>query len=308
MFSLGMFVHRPKEGLNNTALVAVIIVALPILWLYTQSFKYLSAGFKVLEAERITSEGRVLNDKDKLSEEDKESLIVKASNLYGEAINQAPKNEVFHRRASLIITQYVELLAQKYNKTDIESEKKMIFEDITTYVEIAVEESKLSTDIAPRVYSNWGTRANVYSKLVGLGLKSYSKTALSTMQQAASLNPLNYELYYNAAQLYVINNDNDSALRTLNQVFTINPEHIPSNVLAGELSLNDKDYKQADRYFNKAKEIMDKYGENDSELYKYVVKKLTEITPQLPKETEQSDKSAENGDKIEDQTQKSSQD
>jgi tetratricopeptide (TPR) repeat protein len=191
-------------------------------------------------------------------------------------------NDMYHRRVSLVLSQYVELLVGKYNESEDEGEKKELFDDITAYADIAVEEAKLATDRSQHVYSNWGTRANVYSKMVGVGFKVYSKSALTTTQRAASLNPLNYELYYNAAQLYVVNNDNGSALKTLNQVFTINPEHIPSNILAGELSMNDKDYRQADRYFTNAKDIMEKYGDIDSELYKYVIKRLNEITPLLP--------------------------
>ncbi|MBI2357250.1 hypothetical protein HYV12_04335 [Candidatus Dojkabacteria bacterium] len=288
VLSLGFSIQRENESLNRNLLFAGVFVLLPTIWLYSQTVNYTLAGFDVLEAERITAEGRELSDRGKLSEEDRARRIVKASNLYGKAINKAPLNDMYHRRASLIVGQYVQLLVDKYNKTDIESEKKELFDDITAYADIAVEESKIATDRAPQVYANWGTRANVYSNIVGIGFKVYSKSALSSMQTAASLNPLNYELYYNAAQLYVVNNDNDSAIRTLTQVFTINPEHIPSNVLAGELSLNDKDYKQADRYFAKAKEVMDKYGSTDTELYKYVVKRLTEISPNLPKKEDET--------------------
>lgn len=293
VLNLNMFTQKEEQGVVKNSMIVIVVLMLPLVWLYSKVLASTSASFSVLEAERITAEGRELNDRGKLGENKRLEMLVDASNLYGNAIAQVPYNDMYHRRASLILSQYVELLVTKYNKSDVESEKKELFEDITAYADIAVEEAKLATDRAPEIYANWGTRANVYSKIVGIGFKVYSKSALSAMQQAASLNPLNYELYYNAAQLYVINNDNDSAIRTLAQVFTINPEHIPSSVLAGELSLNDKDYKQADRYFNDAKDVMDKYGDTDSELYKYVVKRLTEITPLLPKPEVKDEKKSE---------------
>ncbi len=299
VLNLRLFTRQTGETLSfdTNSTIALLFISLPLLWLYSLSLNHLSAGFNVLEAERITSEGRKLNEKGKLGEEDRVKMLVNATNLYGKAIEKVPINDMYHRRASLIITQYVEILVSKYNKSDIDGEKNTLYDDITAYADVAVEEAKLATDRAPQIYANWGARANVYSKIVGIGFRTYSKSALSAMQQAASLNPLNYELYYNAAQLYVVNNDNDSAIRTLVQVFTINPEHIPSNILAGELSLNDKDYRQADRYFDKAKSIMDKYGDIDSELYKYVVKRLTEIGPLLPEtetKTEEEDDNTTN--------------
>jgi len=282
VFNLGFFVHGSDMGINRSVyLGSIVLVAISFFASLSLLSKYVSSGLNIVKAEKITAIGRELLEKDKLSEEEKAKMLIDSSNLYGKAVAQISNNAMAHRRASMIVTQYIEYLAQKYNKSESELEKDDLFDEIVTYVEIVVEEAKKATEFAPGIYANWNTRATIYSKLVGLGLNSYSKSALTSMQEAVFLNPLNYELYYNAGQLYVINDDTDQALRTLSQVFAINPEHIPSLILAGELSIRDKDYKQADRYFADAKKVMDRMEDTNSEIYTYVIKKLNEISGYL---------------------------
>jgi tetratricopeptide (TPR) repeat protein len=284
----GLFLQKPEEGNARPVATSVIVaVLICLLGVFIYLGRYTIASAQVLEAETVSARGRELLEKDELSDNDRADMLVDASNLYGRAVSLSPNNDVLHRRASLIVSQYIEYLAGKYNESEIDEEKEQLFEEISTYIEIVVEESKRATDLNPDVYANWGTRASVYSKLVGLGLTSYTKSSLTALQNAADLNPLNYELYYNAAQLYVVNNDNDSALRTLSQVFSINPDHVPSLVLAGELSLNDGDTSQALRHFRDAKNVMDDLGSTSSDIYEYVVKKIGEIEGSLPAEPEE---------------------
>ncbi len=274
---LGIFMQsidkRSKEGFSWLA-IGIVAISSYILFLL---FQNIYSNLLILKAEVITAQARDMQLADNLEESVRINTLIEASNLYGKASSYIPYNDLVHRRASLIVSQYIELLAQRYNASESEPEKEALFAEIASYIEIVAEESKRATDINPRVYSNWGTRSSVYSKLVGLGLTSYTKSALSSLQQAATLNPLNFEIYYNAAQLYVVSGDNDSALRTLTQVFTINEKHVPSLILAGELSFSDKDYRQAERYFRLAKDVMDELSSSDSEVYNYVVKKITEL-------------------------------
>jgi tetratricopeptide (TPR) repeat protein len=290
----GLFLQKPEEGNARpvaTSVLVIIATAALISMLYLG--RYTLGAVNVLEAETVSAQGRKMLEQDDLSDKERAEMLVKASNLYGSAVALSPNNDVLHRRASLIVSQYVEYLAQRYNESESTEEKEQLFEEIATYIEIVVEESKRATDLNPGVYANWGTRASIYSKLVGLGLTSYTKSSLTALQNAADLNPLNYELYYNAAQLYVVNNDNDSALRTLSQVFSINPDHIPSLVLAGELSLNDGDTRQALRYFADAKEVMDELGTTSSDVYEYVVKKLNEVEDSQPAPQDSDDEEDE---------------
>lgn len=282
VFNWGIFTHTSGNvGMRNMAMgVSVVFVLIGcVAFVYTSRLG-MSAHY-ALQAEKLTAQGREKTEEKKLGEEEKSRILVDSINLYSKAINLNNGNDVLHRRAAIILSQYLESLASSYNKTDDEASKKKLFDQIATYVEISVEESKRATDIAPRVYANWGVRGSVYSKLVGLGLNSYTKSALTALQTAATLNPLNYEIYYNAAQLYILNNESDNALRTLNQLFSINSNHIPSLILAGEISAKDKDFKQAQRYFLDAKKVMEGTNSTSNEIYDYVNKKLGEITPQI---------------------------
>lgn len=278
ILNVGLFLRKQGESVTRpvatTTVLVVLILTISVLFYLG---RYVVSSGYVLQAEAISAKGRELAQEEKLSESERAQILIDSSNLYGKAIRLSPNNDVLHRRGALIVLQYVEYLATKYNETEIEEEKKVLFEQIAAYIEIAVEESKRATELNSQTYANWGSRSSIYSKLVGLGLTSYTRSALSSMQTAAQYNPLNYELYYNAAQLYVVNNDNDMALRTLSQVFSINPDHIPSLILGGELSLNDGDSRQALRYFEDAKRVMDGLSSTDSDVYDYVVSKISKL-------------------------------
>lgn len=283
VFNWGLFTHSSgNANLRNMAMgVTVMFVTVGILF-NIYSIRLGISAYNTIQAEKITTQGR--ENLQTLGEADKAKLLVDAANRYSTAIRYNSGNDILHRRASLIISQYLESLASQYNKTDNENEKKGLFDQIATYVEISVEEAKKATELAPKVYANWGARSSVYSKLVGLGLTSYTKSALTALQTSATLNPLNYEIYYNAAQLYILNNESDSAIRTLNQLFSINPDHIPSLILAGEVSMKDKDFTQAQRYFGDAKKVMEETSATSNDVYDYVSKKLKELETQSPKE------------------------
>jgi tetratricopeptide (TPR) repeat protein len=274
----GMFSHTSgNQNMKNMALgVTTVFVALGIFGMVLVGRAFASTVY-TLKAETTAAQGRELQTAKTLTDTQKESMLISAANDYAKAINLNNENDVLHRRAALVVLQYLDTLAQKYNKTEVDTEKKKLFDQIATYIEISVEESKKATELAPFVFANWSIRSSVYSQLVGLGLSSYTKSALSALQTAAGLNPLNYEVYYNAAQLYILNNETDTALRTLNQLFSINPDHIPSLILAGEISLKDKDLKQAARYFGDAKKVMDDSKNTTNDIYDYVTKKLAEI-------------------------------
>lgn len=275
----GVFSHSVENSntRNMTLGISALILALGVFGLISVG-RLAGSAYYTLKAETIAAQGRDKINSGLLSEYEKEQMLVAVANNYARGISMNPKSDVLHRRASLVVSQYLEHLAQKYNKTDVEEDKKNLFEQIAIYVEISVEEAKKATELAPKVYANWGARGTVYSKLVGLGLNSYTKSALSSLQSAAQLNPLNYEVYYNAAQLYILNNETDTALRTLNQLFSINPNHIPSLILAGEISLKDKDMKQAERFFSDAKRVMDETSSTANDVYDYVTKKLQDIS------------------------------
>lgn len=287
----GIFTHsNSNAGLKNASLGVVALFAIIGILLNITYVRLGISAYNTLQAERITAKARI--DSNNLKDHEKEAVLKDAINYYANAISYNKNNDVLHRRASLILSQYLEMLAAKYEKAQDEEQKKEIFESIATYVEISSEEAKKATDLAPTVYANWSARSTVYSKLVGLGLTSYTKSALSALQNSANLNPLNYDVYYNAAQLYVLNNESDNALRTLNQLFSINPNHIPSLILAGEISTKDKDLKQAERFFTDAKKVMEETSSTDNEIYRYIVKRLKEIEDPSKVEEQKVDNSA----------------
>lgn len=279
VIKMDMFVEKYSANRSRTlstgmTIVVIFVAGLSLYWIGANFM----ASNKTIEAERTTAVAREKELNGDLSDIEREEVLIEASNLYAEAVRLNPNNAVSHRRAALIISQYSTLLVADYNETEDADDKEELFDEISTYIEIMTEESERATDLAPAVYSNWETRSSIYTNLISMGLTAFTQTALSTLQQAALLNPLNYDIYYNAAQLYIVDGDVDSALRSLNQVFTINTVHVPSLVLAGELSESDGDMTQAERFFDTAKDAMEDFGSTDSSIYDYVVDKLTALT------------------------------
>jgi hypothetical protein len=278
VIKMDMFVEKfssdKSKGLVNTlTIITVVIIGFVSVWFGRNVY----AGYRVIKAERITSEAREKEVNGELSDEERKEVLVESTEDYRTALSMVSNNPLYHRRTALILSEYVTILAEEYNDVEDSVERNNLFQQISTYIDLMKEEAEKATVLAPSVYSNWGTRANVYTDLVGLGLTSFSKSAITSLQQASSLNPLNYDLYYNAAQLYIVQDDVDSALRSLGQVFNINPYHIPSLVLAGELSQSDGDLAQAERYFTRAKDAIERFDTTDSDIYDYVVEKLVSL-------------------------------
>jgi len=88
---------------------------------------------------------------------------------------------------------------------------------------------------------------------------------------------LNFELYYYKAQLNVISGDKDGALSALTQVLGINPQHVASIMLAGEINKEKGNIEVYESYLKAAKKILEIQGNTDIALYNEISNQLNEL-------------------------------
>ncbi|KKQ15122.1 MAG: hypothetical protein US29_C0051G0001, partial [candidate division WS6 bacterium GW2011_GWF1_36_8] len=165
--------------------------------------------------------------------EERQIFINSMTYYYATASKFDGNNPLMNRKTGGMYLELVGISAEKYSKNGGDStENADLISSVGKWKNYALDYTRKSIDTNAAEYSNWETRAQVYMGLVGMGFKDYASDSLYSLQKAAELNPLNYELYYNQAQVYLVNGDKDSALSALTKVLSINAQHIPSLMLA----------------------------------------------------------------------------
>ena len=277
VLSLSFFIHKPENKEKETYNTALIIIG--TIMLVIINLVILRNTVALLNAFYAESKYVQFSKVDEKNTMEKEKIL-RDSMLSYETAAKMSNIDTYSRRFSMIITDYVGVLVTRYSEERDDLEKEKLVDDISVYSEIAIEYSRRATEYNSVVYSNWLNRSNIYAKLVGYGLTIHTRSAISAIKEALLLNPLNYELYYSAGQLYLINNDDVSARSALLKVLNINPNHVPSIVLSAEIAMKEKKYEEASQLFEQALGIVKSIDpEGGLGIKEYLEKKLNDIEP-----------------------------
>lgn len=229
-----------------------------------------------------------------------ESFFVQESNKYGEGVNptleerekfvdsmayyysQASKfdgnNPLYSRKQGLMYLERVGIAAERYSDESSDQESmNQIIRDVGVWKNYVIDSTRKSIDISPNVYSNWEARSRVYLGLVGMGFYDYTPDAVFSLEKAIELNPLNFELHYSMAQAFIIKGEKDSALASLTKVLGINPQHIPSILLAGEINKEKGNIDIYESYLTAAKKILETQGNTNVDVYDEISKQLNSL-------------------------------
>ena len=293
VLSMSFFVHKPenkeKETYNTVlTIVLVFIFTISVLLIFKNGLALINAFVAESTYQRYTK----VNTENL---QERENLLKESIMQYENAVRLSTQ-DTYSRRFSTLITDYVGVLVEKYSAERDDLEKERLVEEIGVYSEVAIEYSRRATEYNGVIYNNWFNRSNVYSKLVGYGLTIHTRSAITAIREALILNPLNYELYYSAGQLYLINNDDVSARSALSKVLSINNNHVPSVVLSAEIAMKEKKYEEAFQLFTKALNIVKSIDpESGLGILEYLEKKLVEIEPlvNIRKEVKEEEKTNE---------------
>ena len=294
-------IRKTMNGVNGflTALFTIATVGIVVLL----TLKVLNGAY-VVRAEAYGIEMGREHQEENVSIEVREEFLNRMAGYYDKALRYDSTDPYSNRRASLVSIDVINLLSEKY-KDAKDTEKDAILSSITTWKNTAVDLSKRAIDTSPLTYSNWNTRASVYIGLIGAGYSDYTQDALGALNTCVSINPLDYDSYYKAGQIYMVKEDYDNALAMFNRVLTINGSHVQSLILSASIFNEKKDTENAITYLKAAKQILENNKLEDSDTYKGVVNSLEQLganeedtekeksTEQEPTEKVEEEKSAE---------------
>jgi tetratricopeptide (TPR) repeat protein len=236
------------------------------------------ASFHALRAEAfIVQENRKYDGETTVPTiEEREAFLDSVDNFYLSAINFDKNNPLYNRKRALVMLEKIGVLVERFSEVDEEDSelRDEYISSITDLKSVAIDLSRKSTDTSPSIYANWLTRSTVYTSLVGVGFEEHIPDSLSSLERAVNLNPLNFQLYYSMAQVYIVKGEQDNALELLGRVLEINPQHIPSILLAADLYKEEGNTEAYASYLQAAQQILENEEATDLDIYDEIVKAL----------------------------------
>jgi len=265
-----------SKSIQNINMMITIVLSIIFLSLMGIWCKILISNIYILSAERdISTESTEFEEADP-SQEERDAFLSKVVDKYSKAEKFEKKNPLINRKLALLNLEKVSLYAEQYTFSDDQNEKEELLDKIAMHKREVVNQIQKALDRDPQLYDNWETASSAYMGLLSIGFEDYDRDALNALSKALDLNPTNYELYYNAAQVYLVQENKDDALAMLVKVLEINPRHVPSLLMAGEVNkgLGKSDVYLS--YLKAAKVIMEEYDQTETEIYQNVVRDIRE--------------------------------
>ena len=208
--------------------------------------------------------------------EERDKYLVQMAAYYNNALRYDTSDPYVNRKAALISLEIINLLSEQHSEASDE-DKKAIMSEVSVWKNAAIDLSKEATSTSGLTYANWNARASVYLGLVSIGFSDYSEDALSSLQVCVNLNPLDYDSYYKAGQIFMLQEDYDQALNSFNKVLNINPNHVPSLVLAANILSEKGDTESAIKYLTAAKQILEINEQDSGDMYDSIIKGLAKL-------------------------------
>ena len=291
-------INKTMEGINW--FITIVFTVLTIAGIVFLIVKSMGTAY-VVRAESYNKEMNLKYQNElEVSKEVREEYLERIAGYYDKALRYDVSNPYVNRKSSLVALEIINLLSEQYADAK-DTEKEALLSNITTWKNTAIDLSKEAINTSPLTYANWNTRAAVYIGLISVGFSDYSQDALNALQTCVNINPLDYDSYYKAAQIYMVKEDYDKALSTLDMVLRINGQHVPSLILSASILYEKKDTEQAILYLKAAKEILEVNKLDTGETYDNIVKSLEQLGA-TQEDTEKVEEVQKEAEKIEEGT------
>jgi len=266
-----------KSSYNLSVVLSIVVACVGLVTIGFWVSKGIASAY-LLKAESYNIEQNAKYKDITPTIEERQTFINSMTYYYATAAKFDGKNPLVNRKTGAMYLELVGISAEKYSKNGGDpTANASLISDVGKWKNYALDYTRRSIDVNPAVYSNWETRAQVYMGLVGMGFKDYTSDSLYSLEKATELNPLNYDLYYSQAQVYLINGDKDSALSALTKVLSINAQHIPSLMLAADINNQKGNTAVYESYLKAAKKILETTTQTNTDVYKQISDKLNEI-------------------------------
>lgn len=269
-------INNIPSGGQNINIVMTVVLVLGFVTLTSVWCRILLSDIYISSTEQYISEKSSEFKESVPDDVEREEFIEKSLKGYSKAESLIKMNSLVNRKLALLNLEAVSLYAEQYTHSDDQNEKEELLDKISVYRRESVNQAQRAVERSPQFYDGWKAASSTYTGLLSIGLKDYSRDALDALNRASDLNPTNYELYYNAAQVYLSDENTEKALTMLVKVLELNPSHVPSIILAGDINKELGKNEIYISYLNAAKAVMEKYGQTDTDMYKEVIKDIQE--------------------------------
>jgi hypothetical protein len=268
-----------KSGGSMNLFVTVIISCISVAILGMWISKTVSTVYALKAESFFVEQNNKYQEDNYPSMDQRESFIASMTHFYDKAVDFDKSNPLYNRKLGLMYLERVGIAAEKYSKLEgEEDENSELIRNVRIWKNNVIDATRKSIDISPNIYANWEARSRIYMGLVGMGFYDYTPEAIFSLERAIELNPVNFELFYSTAQVHIIKGERDSALASLTKVLGINPQHIPSILLAADINKDNGNIEVYESYLKAAKKILETQGNTDVEVYTEITKQLNAIT------------------------------
>lgn len=103
----------------------------------------------------------------------------------------------------------------------------------------AINAGQRATDLDPKNYDNWLSRASVYASVVPLGIEGSSATAEEALTEAQKYNPQTPEIDYRMAQIQLALEDEVAATELAQAALKKKADYTPAILLLAQISFNE---------------------------------------------------------------------
>jgi tetratricopeptide (TPR) repeat protein len=141
----------------------------------------------------------------------------------------------------------------------------------------AFEYSRTAINLSPSLYAGYNNRALVYLGIINFGYTEYIRDAISVIDDAIEMKPLDYQNYYNKAQLYYLLQNYELALRASSEALGIKGDYIPALILSANINGAQENTEVQLSYLNAAKTILEQNELQSLQLYKDIQEQIEQI-------------------------------
>lgn len=255
-----------------TGLIIVVVFA----GLVGLGYKFVSTMYLAKAEAYAIEEASKYSKQEDVTIDVREEYFNNIMSHYSNSLKYDSSSPLANRKIATTAIEIMNVLSERYEKAS-EEEKSSILSEITVWKNTAIDTSREAVNTSPYTYSNWYVRSSVYIGLLTVGLSDYSEDALAALQTTVNLNPLDFESYYRAGQIYMIKEDYEKALSAFDTCLRINGQHVPSLILSARILNEQGETKSAISYLEAAKKIMEVNKLEEDPIYQSILDSLEEL-------------------------------
>jgi tetratricopeptide (TPR) repeat protein len=272
IWTIGTGNNKKKEVPVMSVFFTAICMITMILGIVKLGKITLSSMYLLRAESYISKQNELLGDREATLDEESE-ITENLYRWYMNALKYDKSNPLTNRKASVVAVDKLGILIDKYADTEDED----ILEEAVNLRSEAFEYSRNAVNISPSIYSSYNSRALVYLGIINLGYTEYIRDAISVINEAIEMKPLDYENYYNKAQLYYLLQDYTSAFKYSTQSLEIAGDYIPALVLSANVNGIQGHIEIQLSYLEAIKTILENNDLQDIQLYEDVDDQIKEI-------------------------------